>query len=105
MMGRHVIARLSRVFDRKLHRSFPLLALQLRPPAAYLYLPRQEGDTSVRTRKVGPGILLDYAFYDRSIGIEITSPTRVSVDALNSLLSDPDLAPLDEADLAPVCAT
>ena len=75
-----------------------------RPLAAYLYLPRQEGDISVRTRKVHPGILVDYAEGGRPIGIEITSPKRVTAEALNSVLVDLDLSPMDATDLAPLCA-
>jgi hypothetical protein len=75
-----------------------------RPLAAYLYLPRQEGDVSVRTRKVAPGIVVDYADDDRPIGIEITSPRQVSAEALNSVLADLDLSPMEPADLAPMCA-
>lgn len=72
--------------------------------AAYLYLPRQQGDLSVKTRKAGPGLLVDYAAGDRPIGVEITSPTQVSVRTLNAVLTDLGLAPLAAADLAPVCA-
>ena len=75
-----------------------------RPLAAYLYLPRQEGDVSVRTRKVAPGILVDYSDDDRPIGIEITSPGQVIAEALNSVLADLDFSPMEPAELAPVVA-
>ena len=57
-----------------------------RPVAAYYYLPRQDGDKSVRTERADGGLLVDYASDGRPIGIEISSPSRVDLRRLNDLL-------------------
>lgn len=75
-----------------------------RAMAAYLYLPREEGDASARTAKAGSGILVDFAADGRPIGVEITSPSQVSAEDLNAVLASLGLPPLDPADLAPACA-
>ena len=54
-----------------------------RPLAAYLYLPREAGEKPVRTRKVSPGIVVDFGSSDRAIGIELTAPGMVTLAALN----------------------
>jgi uncharacterized protein YuzE len=41
--------------------------------AAYYYLPRLPEQRSVRTRRVEPGLLIDYAKDGRPIGVEITA--------------------------------
>ena len=41
---------------------------QGKPVAAYYYLPRLAGQRSVRTRRVEPGLLIDYAKGGRPIG-------------------------------------
>jgi hypothetical protein len=46
------------------------------PIAAYYYLPRSAGQKSVRTRRVEPGLVIDFAADDQAIGIEITTPQR-----------------------------
>lgn len=45
-----------------------------RPLAAYYYLPRRDGDTSVRTERADGGLVVDYTADARAIGIEITAP-------------------------------
>lgn len=57
-----------------------------RPLAAYYYLPRHDGDRSARTERVDGGLLVDFADDGRAIGIEITSPSRLDLSALNALL-------------------
>lgn len=76
-----------------------------RPVAAYLYLPRDVSQKSVRTVEFAPGILVDYGSGGEPIGLELTSPQRVTLDALNAVLgkigcpalSSEDLAPLNDA--------
>jgi hypothetical protein len=75
-----------------------------KPLAAYLYLPRNSGDVSVRTEKRGEGLLIDFAADGRPIGIEITAPTRVSLDALNSVLAAVHQDPATPEELAPLAA-
>lgn len=57
-----------------------------RPIAAYYYLPRLEQDKSVKTEHVGGGLLVDFASDGRAIGIEISSPARFCLLALNEAL-------------------
>ena len=75
-----------------------------RPIAAYYYLPRGADQKSVRTRRVEPGLIIDFASNDQAIGIEITAPDLVSLAGLNAVLQDLGQAPASEADLAPVVA-
>lgn len=75
-----------------------------RPIAAYYYLPREANQKSVRTRRVEPGLVVDFTAEDQAIGIEITAPAKVSLAALNAVLKELGHAPATEADLAPVLA-
>lgn len=73
-----------------------------RPVAAYLYLPRQQGDKSRRTLKLDPGIVVDFNDRDAPIGIEITAPGAMTVERLGKVLADLNLPPLDPAEWAPL---
>jgi hypothetical protein len=42
---------------------------QGRPFAAYLYLPRRPGEKSYRTRRIEPGLMVDFNRRGRPIGI------------------------------------
>lgn len=75
-----------------------------RPLAAYFYLPRREGDTSVRTESDANGLLIDYAADGRPIGIEITSPDAVDLVRLNALLGRLGCQPATPDDLLPLAA-
>lgn len=72
------------------------------PLAAYLYLPRKEGDRSTRAEKRGAGLVVDLAGDGRPIGIEIAIPALVTVEAVNQVLASYGLAPIDPAELAPL---
>jgi uncharacterized protein DUF2283 len=75
-----------------------------RPVAAYYYLPRDANQKSARTRRIEPGLVIDFTAEGQAIGIEITAPAKVSVAALNAVLEELGQAPASEADLAPVLA-
>jgi len=75
-----------------------------RPVAAYYYLPRRPGQKSVRTRRVEPGMVIDFARGGRPIGIELTAPSKLSVTALNRVLRELGFPPVTREDLAPVLA-
>ena len=72
--------------------------------AAYYYLPRATRATSVRTRRVDPGLIIDYSAKGEPLGIEITAPKQLTVTALNRVLRDLGCAPIRRADLAPLRA-
>ena len=75
-----------------------------RPLAAYLYLPRRPGEKSYRTQKVEQGLVIDFNRRGRPIGIEITSPERISVVMLNKVLRSLGAPTIKKADLAPLLA-
>ena len=72
--------------------------------AAYLYLPREAGDVSARTEKRDGGLLIDFAADGRAIGVEITSPGTLSINALNRALTDVNQEPTSCDELAPLVA-
>jgi hypothetical protein len=72
--------------------------------AAYLYLPRRGRERSHRTTTPAPGLVVDYTRAGRPIGIEITSPARLSLSTLNRVLRDLGVPPVTRADLAPLRA-
>jgi uncharacterized protein YuzE len=74
------------------------------PLAAYFYLPRPTRAKSARTRRVDPGLIIDFAANGQPLGIEITAPAQLTVTALNRVLRDLGCAPVRRADLAPLRA-
>jgi uncharacterized protein YuzE len=72
--------------------------------AAYLYLPRETGDVSSRTRPLGSGLVVDYSESGRPIGIEILSPALVSLKDINSVLIEIGVGPLTPTEWAPLQA-
>ena len=78
---------------------------QGRPLAGYLYLPRREGDRVARSQKAAPGLVVDYAADGRPIGLEITSPSRVSFQAINDLLLSLHQPTVTEEELSPLLAS
>jgi len=75
-----------------------------RPIAAYYYLPRKRGQKSYRTRRIEPGLALDLNRDGQAIGIEITAPSKVSVAALNRVLTKLGLSRVTRDELAPLLA-
>jgi hypothetical protein len=75
-----------------------------KPVAAYLYLPRRSGDTSVRVEPHGEAYLVDWSADGRPIGIEMPSPSRITVDGLNRVLTELQLDPVPPEEVAPVVA-
>jgi uncharacterized protein YuzE len=74
------------------------------PLAAYLYLPRQADEKVSSTRRVEPGMVIDFGPRGNPIGIEITAPSRISLAAINDLLEELGLPPVAKDDLAPLLA-
>lgn len=75
-----------------------------RPLAAYLYLTREAGARSARSRSIDHGLVLDYGADDKLIGIEITSPASATLEHVNSVLERHSLPPLLSEELAPLKA-
>ena len=69
--------------------------------AGYLYLPRKEGDRVAYSRKAEGGLVIDYAEGGGPIGIEITSPSLLSLETLNKVLAELGHPPLIGRVLAP----
>ncbi|MCA9284662.1 MAG: DUF2283 domain-containing protein [Phycisphaerales bacterium] len=72
--------------------------------AAYYYLPRPAGQKSYRSRRIEPGLVVDFDEHDRPIGIEITAPRLLTLEAFNSALAEIGLGPVAQAELAPLQA-
>lgn len=72
--------------------------------AAYLYLPRKASDRSDRTQRMDEGLIVDFAADGRPIGVEITSPSHITVAALNSVLGQLNIEPANADELAPLAA-
>ena len=72
--------------------------------AAYLYLPRRGVEHAARVSKASPGLFIDYNPEGKPIGIEITTPGRVSLTAFNRVLSRLGQPRLRAEDLAPLLA-
>jgi uncharacterized protein YuzE len=75
-----------------------------KPIAGYYYLPRETGQKATRTRRVEPGLIIDLTAEGQAIGIEITAPSKVSLETLNAVLQELGHPPASQADLAPVLA-
>jgi hypothetical protein len=73
-----------------------------KPLAAYLYLPRQAGVKSARTVEASSGVLVDYAPSGEPIGLEITTPSHVTVDQVNTVLESLGLSAIAPEELAPL---
>ena len=86
------------------HRYLEVTFRNGKPVAAYLYLPRNAADRSVRTERHEQGLLIDFTADGRAIGIEITAPTKLSVAALNRALAAVNQEPATAEELGPVAA-
>lgn len=76
-----------------------------KPLAAYLYLPRDKGAKSARTEKTAaPGLLVDFSIKGIPIGIEIVTPSTVTLEQINQVLTKLGLTQLGPEDLAPLRA-
>jgi uncharacterized protein YuzE len=73
-----------------------------RPLAAYYYLPRRPGQKSHRSRRVEAGLVVDYARNGEPIGIEITTPSIITLAAMNRVLKLLGFPPLKRAELQPL---
>jgi hypothetical protein len=74
------------------------------PLAAYFYLQGRPGQKSFRTRRVEPGMIIDFTRSGQPIGIEITAPSKLTLTAFNRVLRDLGLPALKRSDLRPLLA-
>jgi len=70
--------------------------------AAYYYFPRRPKDKSHRTKRVEPGLVIDFTRDGRAIGIEILAPDKLTLTVFNRVLRELGFSPLKRADLAPL---
>ncbi|MBM4029350.1 MAG: DUF2283 domain-containing protein [Planctomycetes bacterium] len=75
-----------------------------RPLAAYFSLPRRPQDRSHRTKRVEPGLIIDFRRDGTPIGIEILAPEKLTLAVFNRVLRNLGLPALKRADLAPLRA-
>jgi hypothetical protein len=75
-----------------------------KPFAAYLRLPRKQGDKAVHSKEAESGLVVDFAEDGRPIGIEITAPSLFTIDALNRVMASLNLSPASPSDFAPLLA-
>jgi len=72
--------------------------------AAYYYLPRRPKDKSYRTKRVEPGLVIDFRRDGKPIGIEILAPNELTLGAFNRVLRRLGLPLLKREDIAPLKA-
>jgi len=72
--------------------------------AGYYYLPRRSTDKSSRTKRIEPGLVIDFTRAGKPIGIEILAPEKLTLTAFNRVLRELGFPPLKRADLAPLKA-
>jgi len=77
---------------------------QGRPFAAYYHLVLHPDVTSARCRRVEPSMVVDYAADGRALGIEITTPAKLTLEDFNHVLGELGLPPVTDEELAPLHA-
>lgn len=73
-----------------------------RPLSAYYYLLRRPKDKSHRTKRIEPGLVIDFRRDGKPIGIEILAPNELTLSAFNRVLRNLGLPTLKRGDLAPL---
>ena len=71
--------------------------------AGYLTFGRRPGDESVANAPPEPGLVVDFAADSRPIGLEITSPSLVTLEAINRVLTALRSTGHGAGAIAPVC--
>lgn len=84
--------------------SLEVTYLRGRPAVAYLRLSHRLGEKAARTEQVGENLVVDYAADGSALGIEVVSPTRVTLDEIRALFGRLGLASPNDEDLAPLRA-
>jgi hypothetical protein len=68
--------------------------------AGYLSFGRRPRDESVSTTNPEPGLVVDFAADSRPMGLEITSPSLVTLEAINRVLTTLGQSPTTEKELS-----
>ena len=74
------------------------------PFAAYIHLPQARRHKTFRTKRVEPGMVIDFARRGEPIGVENFPPRIITLTAINRVFRDLGLPPLKKADIAPLVA-
>lgn len=74
------------------------------PWVAYLHLPRKKREKSDHCREIEPDLVLDINKEGKLIGIEFLTPRLVTLEAINRILIEYGLQPLQKSHLAPLLA-
>ena len=74
------------------------------PFAAYLYSQHQLGENSFKTSKANSGLIIDFSENGNPICIEITAPSKVTVDDINRVLENLGISRISSEELAPLRA-
>jgi hypothetical protein len=91
-------------FDPMSQRYLEVTYRQGKVLAAYLDLPRSPEDRSARVGAQGPGYLVDWTEEGRPIGMEMPSPSLVTLEGLNRVLAELHLEPAAPSEVAPLSA-
>jgi hypothetical protein len=69
-----------------------------------VYLPHAPGTKTARTEEVSPELVVDYGPDGSPLGIEIISPTHVTLEEINAAFDHLGLGRPEPADLSPLRA-
>jgi len=72
--------------------------------AAYYYLPRESGQKVQRTVRSESGLIIDYDGENNPLGIEITSPSSLTLEVFNRVLAQLGKKPVESSELSPLQA-
>lgn len=75
-----------------------------KPFAAYIYLPHERGNKSVRCGELQPGLIVDFDAEGKALGIEVITPTATSIDEVQQVFEELGLEHPDPTDLQPLLA-
>jgi len=75
-----------------------------KPLAAYIYLPHEPGNKSVRCEELQPGLIVDFDAEGKALGIEVITPTATSIDEVHQVFEKLGLEHPDPTDLQPLLA-
>ena len=71
---------------------------------AYYHVASRVGRKSHKTRRIEPGLVVDYARDGEPLGIEITAPSVITLAAMNRVLRSLGLPPLKASEFEPLRA-